>query len=384
MSSLLIRGAQINTALHRDVIFGDILVLDGKIAAIGSDLSCPQGIDILEAKDLFIYPGFVEAHCHIGLSGNVGFVSKDHNEKSDPLTPHLRAIDAINPFAVEFKEAALAGVTTVATGPGSANPVGGLFAALKTYGRRVDDMLVKDAVAMKCAFGENVKGLPAEKAHFTRMGAVAKIRDLLFKTKEYAAKLELAKENKAKTPDFDIKLEAMLPVLRGEIPLKAHAHQANDIFTAIRIAKEFNLKMSIEHCTEGHLIADYLAAEEYPLAIGPGMSFNSKFELLQKTFSTPGILAKAGCLVSIITDSPVTLQEYLPIAAGLAIKAGMQPFEALKAITINPARTLGIENRVGSIAPGKDADLVLADGNVFEIATRVVETIIDGKLIQRK
>lgn len=384
MSSLLIRGAQINTALHRDVIFGDILVLDGKIAAIGSDLSCPQGVDILEAKDLFIYPGFVEAHCHIGLSGNVGFVSKDHNEKSDPLTPHLRAIDAINPFAVEFKEAALAGVTTVATGPGSANPVGGLFAALKTYGRRVDDMLVKDAVAMKCAFGENVKGLPAEKAHYTRMGAVARIRDLLFKTKEYAAKLELAKENKAKTPDFDIKLEAMLPVLRGEIPLKAHAHQANDIFTAIRIAKEFNLKMSIEHCTEGHLIADYLAAEEYPLAIGPGMSFNSKFELLQKTFSTPGILAKAGCLVSIITDSPVTLQEYLPIAAGLAIKAGMQPFEALKAITINPARTLGIENRVGSIAPGKDADLVLANGNVFEIATRVVETIIDGKLIQRK
>ena len=280
-----------------------------------------------------------------------------------------------------FRFARNAGVTTVCTGPGSANVLGGTFTAIKTVGKRVDKMIVKKEVAMKCAFGENPKRVYENKCDTSRMTTAAILRDALNKAKRYAEKLEAAGDDASKKPAFDMKMEALLPVIRGEIPLKAHAHQADDIFTAIRIAEEFGLKLTLEHVTEGHLIVEELAETNYPMAVGPTMTHASKVELQNKSWTTPGILAKAGCQVSIITDSSVIQQELLPLCAGMAIKAGMDPFQALQAVTINPAKHIGIADRVGSLEVGKDADLVIANGCPFEISTRVLRVLIDGKTV---
>lgn len=234
---------------------------------------------------------------------------------------------------------------------------------------------------MKCAFGENPKRCYKDKNNTSRMSTAAKLREMLFKAKEYMDKKDAAGEDVTKMPAFDMKLEALIPVLRGEIPLKAHAHQANDIFTSIRIAKEFGVKLTLEHCTEGHLVAEELVKEGYPAAVGPTLTHATKFELQNKTFTTPGVLAEAGMQVSIITDSPVIPQQYLALCAGLAVKSGMDPFAALQAITINPAKHIGIEDRVGSLEVGKDGDIVLADGDPLVSATRIVATYINGKLV---
>lgn len=276
----------------------------------------------------------------------------------------------------------MAGITCVGTGPGSGNVSAGTFAAIKTVGHCVDDMIVKDGVAMKCAFGENPKNCYKNKSVYTRMTIASKLREALYKTRDYLARKEAAEGDISKTPAYDFKLEALIPVIKGEMPLKAHAHRADDILTAIRIAKEFGVGLTLEHCTEGHLIADKLASENYPLAVGPSLTHATKFELRNKSFTTPGILANAGCQVSIITDSPVIPQEYLPMVAGLAVKAGMKPFDALKAITINPAKHLGIEDRVGSLEPGKDADIVIMNGSAFESLTETVHVLINGQLIK--
>lgn len=381
MKSILIKNAEIHNAIVPEAAIGDILIIDGKIAQIGPGLTGPDGIETIDACGLRAYPGFVEAHCHIGLDGHVGYPELDINESTDPITPQIRGIDAVNPMSHDFLKAAKAGVTTVSTGPGSANVVGGTFLAMKTIGRRVDDMVVKNPVAMKCAFGENPSNRHQGKNINTRMGTAFRLRELLLKTREYMTKIVKAGDDMTNRPSFDMKLDAMIPVLEGALPLKVHAHQANDIFTAIRIAREFNLKITLDHCTEGHLIADYLAAEKYPVAVGPTMSGITKFEVWNKVFTTPGILAKAGCQVSIITDSPVVVQEFLPIAAGLAVKNGMEPFAALQAITINPARHVGIEDRVGSLEAGKDGDVILADGDPLALSTRIVHTIINGKVL---
>ena len=290
--------------------------------------------------------------------------------------PHLRAIDGIEPTDPTFAMAARAGVTTVCTGPGSANVLGGTFVAIKTIGDRVDDMIVRDNVAMKCAFGENPKRCYKEKGISTRMSTAAKLREALLKARQYKEKKDAGKD-----VAFDMKSEALLPVLEGKMPLKAHAHQANDLFTAIRIAKEFGVSLTLEHCTEGHKVADKLAAEGYPMAVGPSLTHATKFELRNKTFATPGILARAGGHVSIITDSPVIPQQYLPLCAGLAIQSGMDRHDALRAITINPAEHIGIADRVGSIEAGKDADIVLARGDVFDVSGEVVQVFIDGKKV---
>lgn len=380
---ICIKNGRIHDAVHEAAYVGDILVEDGVICAIGSELTIPDDAEILDAQGLEVYPGFVEAHCHLGLEGyGIGYESLDINELNDPVTPELRGIDAVNPLDPTFEKAAMAGVTCVGTGPGSGNVLGGTFTAIKTTGHCVDDMLVKDGVAMKCAFGENPKNCYKDKSIHTRMTTAAMLREALFKAKEYKARKEAANGDMTRMPSFDFKMEALLPVINGEMPLKAHAHRADDILTAIRIAKEFDVKLTIEHCTEGHLIADKLAEANYPVAVGPSLTHATKFELKNKTFETPGILAKAGCQVSIITDSPVIPQEYLPMAAGLAVKAGMNPFDALKAITINPARHLGIEERVGSLEAGKDADLVMTNGCAFDSLTDTIHVMIDGKLIK--
>lgn len=370
---MLIRNATIYTAVAPEPFVGDVRVCNGKILAVGPNLEAP-GEPVVDAAGLNLYPGFVEAHGHIGLDGyGVGFEGKDYNEMNDPVVPQLRAIDGIEPRDPALLQAAQGGVTTLCTGPGSANVLGGTFAAIKTVGIRVDDMLLKADAAMKCAFGENPKRCYREKGISTRMTTAGKLREMLLRAKDYRRRMEEGRD-----PAFDIKLEALLPVLTGEMPLKAHAHQLNDLFTAIRIAKEFDVKLTLEHCTEGHLAPELLAAEGYPMAVGPSLTHASKFELRNKTFETPGALARAGGHVSIITDSPVIPQQYLPLCAGLAIRSGMDPYAALRAITICPAEHIGVADRVGSIEVGKDADLVLCRGNVMDVESEIQCVLIEG------
>ena len=253
--------------------------------------------------------------------------------------------------------------------------------AITTVGKRVDKMIVKKEVAMKCAFGENPKRCYKDKNNYSRMSTASKLREMLLKAREYDRKVLAAGSDESNLPAYDMKLEALRPVLHGELPLKAHAHQANDIFTALRIAQEFNVKITLEHVTEGHLIVDELKDEPVPMAVGPSLTHASKFELRNKTFETPGILANAGCQVSIITDSPVIPQQYLPLCAGLAIKSGMKEWDALKAITINAAKHIGIEDRVGSLEIGKDADILVMEGSCFEVSAQPEIVIIDGKVV---
>jgi len=383
MEALLVKGGLIHDAVHEIPYIADILAIDGKINLIQPDILPEEGMEVIDATGLWVYPGLVDAHSHIGLDGyGIGFEGQDYNEMNDILTPHLRAIDGINPMDPTFIQAALGGVTSAATGPGSSNVLGGTFAAIKLHGTRIDKMVIKEKIAMKCAFGENPKRIYKDKNNYSRMSTAAKLRETLYQAKEYQEKLKSAGDDQSKRPAFNMKLEALIPVLNREIPLKAHAHRADDIFTAIRIAKEFNLKLTLEHCTEGHLIVEELAKEDYPVAVGPSFGHATKFELKNKTFTTPGILAKAGLSVSIITDSPVTPQQYLSLCAGLAVKSGMEPFDALKAITINPAKHIGIEDRVGSLVAGKDADIVLTNGNIMDSMTNVVKVFIDGKMIK--
>lgn len=379
----LIRGGLVHDAVHRDACKADILLADGKIAAIGTDLTAPADAVVFDADGLDVFPGFVDAHTHIGLDGyGIGYEGCDYNEMNDIWTPQLRAIDGINPRDPSLADARKAGVTCVCTGPGSANVLGGTFLAMKTVGERVDNMIVRDPVAMKCAFGENPKHCYRDKCDSTRMSTAAFLRGALMQARDYGARKQAANGDVTKMPAYNQKLEALLPVLAREIPLKAHAHQANDIFTALRIAREFDLRLTLEHVTEGHLIADELAKEkDVPMAVGPSLTFASKFELQNKSWETPGVLANAGCHVSIITDNSVIPQQYLPLCAGMAVKAGMDPFDALKAITINPAEHIGVADRVGSLEVGKDADVVITNGCPFEVMTEVKAVFIDGARI---
>lgn len=370
-------NGNVHSAVTPEIQKTDILIENGKIAALGK---APAGEECVDVLGLEIYPGLIDAHCHLGLDGyGVKYEGHDYNELNDCITPEISAVDGFNPMDPTLENARRGGVTCVGTGPGSSNVLGGSFMAVKTCGICVDEMIVKPKVAMKCAFGENPKNCYRSKSITSRMTTAAKLREALFKAREYMRKLEKASDDESKKPEFNFRNEALLPVLRKEIPLKAHAHQANDILTSIRIAKEFDVDLTLEHCTEGHLIAEILGRYSYPVAVGPSMLHASKPELRCRSFETPGVLDRAGCHVSIITDSPVIPQEHLALAAGLAVKAGMDPFAALKAITIHPAEHLGIADRVGSIEVGKDADLVICDGDILSSVTRVLKVYIDGK-----
>lgn len=384
---ILIKNGHIYTMAGQIIENGSILIDGDKIVEVGKDIVAPLDAEVIDAGGRMVLPGFIDGHSHLGMwEEGMGFEGSDGNEMVDPVTPHLRAIDAINPMDEGFKDAYKAGVTTVVTGPGSANVIGGLTTAIKTYGKRVDDMIVKDPVAMKVAFGENPKRVydSQKKSPTTRMATAAILRESLFKAKIYLEKKERAKGDPDKMPDFDIKMEALAMVLKREIPLKAHAHRADDIFTALRIAGEFNVDITLEHCTEGHLIADYLAEEGKGALVGPTLSNRSKIELRNLSFETPGILNKKGVKVGIITDAPVIPQQYLPLCAGLAVKSGMDEMEALKAITIYPAEIVGIADRVGSIEAGKDADIVIFDGNpIKDLGCETYATIINGQIVYR-
>ncbi len=381
---IVMKQGMIHDAIHEEAYQADILVAEEKIRKIAPVLegNTINNAKVIDVSGKHVYPGFVEAHCHLGLDGyGIGFEGQDYNEATDSLTPQLSAIDGINPQDPTFAMALRAGVTCVATGPGSSNVLGGTFTAIKTVGKRVDDMVVKKAVAMKCAFGENPKRCYKDKDNYSRMTTASKLRIMLEKTREYMEKKEMAGDDITRRPPYDPKLEAMIPVIRGELPLKAHAHRADDIFTAIRIAKEYQVGLVIDHCTDGSLIAGELAEEGFPVAVGPSFGHAGKFELKNKSFETPGILDKAGCQVSIITDSPVIQEQYLPLCAGLAVKNGMDAFKALQAITINAAKHIGVADRVGSLEEGKDADIVITDGDPLISDTSVEMVLVNGKVV---
>lgn len=367
------------------VIEADIRILDGKIAEIGSDLSPQEDEAVYDIRRKRVYPGLVEAHCHLGMEESaIRAEGNDVNESSDPITPHMRAIDGCNPLDETIRNARNAGITTVAAGPGSANVIGGTFMVYKTYGRCIDDMVILQPAAMKCAFGENPKRVYQDSRIKTRMNVAALLRETLYKTKEYLAKKAAAGDDVSKQPPYDMKLEAMIPVIEKKLPLKCHAHRADDILTVIRIAKEFDLKVTLDHCTDGEVICDKVLASGYPAIVGPSLTHKSKFELAAKSFTTPKVLQEAGVLIAITTDSPVVPQEYLPLCAGLAVKEGMDEIEALKAITINAAKILGVDERVGSLQVGKDADLVICDGNILDSLHHVYYTLIDGAIVYQR
>ena len=381
---LLIKNAYINTMVTEDIPHGCILIGDdGKILSVGTALEAPAGTEVIDAGGRLVTPGCIDAHCHIGLDNEgMGWEGNDYNEIVEPLTPQLRAIDSINPMDEAFTNALAGGVTSACTGPGSANAVGGTFVAIKLVGKRVDNMIIKDPIAMKCAFGENPKrcyGQGGKKSPMTRMAVAALLRELLFKTQRY-----MQDKQAGKNPPFDMKLEAMIPVLEGKIPLKAHAHRADDILTSIRVAKEFGVKLTLDHCTDGALIADELAKEGLPAFVGPSLGGKSKIELRNKSFTTPAVLHEAGVPISIITDAPVIPLQYLPMCAGMAVDAGLNIEEAWRAITINPATQIGIADRVGSLEPGKDADIVIWTADpLTTIGGAAYMTIVDGKVVHK-
>ena len=384
---MLLTNARIYTMDAGVIESGFIFVKAGKIAKVGKmdELGGLTGEEEINLNGQSVYPGFVDAHTHMGLFENgLGIEGEDGNEYTDPATPQLKAIDAVNPMDRSFREALLAGVTTVITSPGSANPIGGQILAMKTSGVCVDEMVMRAPVAVKFALGENPKMIYNDKNQtpMTRMATAAIIREQLNKTKRYLCDKEKAEGSPSEydLPEYDAKCEALIPLLKREIPAHIHAHRADDIFTAIRIAKEFDIDFTIVHATEGHLIVDRLRVERVNVLSGPILTDRSKPELANLSTKTPGVLAENGVIMGIVTDHPETPIQYLPLCAAVAVREGMDEYEALKAITINPARICKIADRVGSISEGKDADLVVFDGSPFDVMKKPTLVICDGKI----
>ncbi len=381
---VLIKNGKIHPMTGADCRYGDLLLADGKIKRIGKETGAGKEVTVIDAKGLDIYPGFIDAHSHLGImEDKIGQAGNDCNESTNPVTPRLRAIDAINPMDSAFHNALSVGVTAVLAGPGSANPIGGQFAAIKTYGRRIDDMVIKAPAAMKMAFGENPKNTYGTNGNMplTRMAVASLIREELQNAQDYYF---LKKNSGGGAFQIDYEYEPYLPLFEHKIPIKAHVHRLDDIFTAIRIANEFGLLLTLDHCTEGHLEADRIASAGFPAIVGPSLASRSKLEVENSDFKTAGILQKAGVRVAITTDHPVSRIQYLPLCAGLAAKEGLGHEAALRAITIDAAVIAGIADRVGSIEPGKDADLVLYDGDPLEISGKAVCTIVNGEIVLDK
>lgn len=378
---LTIVHGNIKTMAGAEYKDGFLQINHGKISKIGNMADCPANkndSNVIDVKGNLVMPGIIEAHCHMGITEEKkGMEGDDCNENVDPLTPYLRAIDAINPMDAAFDDALRAGITSAMVGPGSSNVVGGQFAFIKTHGRCIDNMIVKAPAAMKIAFGENPKvnfsGQNTSPA--TRMAIAAMLRRELFEAKAYQKK-----RNENKNQEKDFRYECWIPVLEGKIPLKAHVHRADDILTAIRIAKEFGLSMTLDHCSEGHLIAEEIKESGFPAIVGPDMASRNKIEVQNMAFKTAGILNQAGICTAITTDHPVSMIQFLPICAGLAVKSGLPEEEGLRSITINAAKICGVADRVGSLEVGKDGDVAIFDGNPMEVFSKTLCTIIEEKI----
>ena len=371
---MLFKNATIYT-MEQEPFVGDFKIDKGVFTQVGKNLTPDEGEDIQDLNGLYVFPGLVESHCHLGMEETaIRFEGDDVNEITDPITPNMRGIDGCNPMDETVELALKGGVTTVAAGPGSANVLGGTFFAYKTKGNCIDEMAIENPIAMKAAFGENPKRCYQGKKIDTRMQISALLRETLEKTKEYMEKKEAGKD-----VAYDQKLEAMIPVVKRELPLKCHAHRADDILTVIRIAKEYDIEVTLDHATDARCIVEQIKESGFPCICGPALTHKSKFELANMSFETPNELYKAGILFSIITDSPVIPQQYLSLSAALAAKAGLPEYEAIKAITINPAKILGLDNRVGSIKVGKDADFVVCTKNILDTQNEIKSVYVDGK-----
>ncbi len=368
---------------------GTILVTGGKITAVGPSLAVPGDATVIDAAGAWVLPGFIEAHGHVGVHEEAeGWAGADSNELTDPVTAQVRALDAINPADLGFRDAVSGGVLAVNVNPGSGNPIGGQTAALKCWGRTVDEMLLKAPAGMKSALGENPKRTYGERklTPSTRLGTAAVIRGALVDAANYLARLEAEQrkpEDERKPVDRDLKLEALGRVLRREIPWRQHCHRADDIATALRLADEFGYDLVIDHGTEAHLLADILAAKGIPVIIGPLFTSRSKVELRNRSLANPGKLAAANVTIAITTDHPVVPINFLAHQAALSVKHGLDRETALRALTINPARIVGIDDRLGSIEPGKDADLVIWSGDPLDVLSRVTRALIDGQEVYR-
>ena len=378
---LLVQNGLLYTMEDENPFYGDILIKDGKIEKIANKITADSSMKVIDAKGLNVFPGFIDAHSHIGISEEkISVLGDSCNEGTNPVTPTMRAIDAINPMDSAFHNALAVGITGVMVGPGSANAIGGQFAFIKTYGRCIDDMLVMAPAAIKIAFGENpitnygTNGqMPA-----TRMAIASLIREELYKAKQYF------EEPDKKMQDTEYTMECYRDLFEGKIPLKAHAHRVDDIFTAIRSAKEFGLNLTLDHCTEGHLVAEKIAESGFSAIVGPSLSSRSKYEVRELDFKTPGVLRKAGVTVAITCDHPVVRIQYLPLCAGIAAKEGLGEIGALRAITIDAAKIAGVDKRLGSLKEGKDADIVIYEGSPLEIKGTALMTIVDGKIVWKK
>ena len=372
---LLIKNGLLFTMENEEVIKSDLLIENGKIIEISKNIDPTERMTVIDATGLNVYPGFIDAHSHLGIAEEKKTQQGDStNEGTNPITPCMRAIDAVNPMDSAFHNALASGITGVMVGPGSANPIGGQFAFIKTHGRRIDDMVVLAPSAIKIAVGENPMSNYGINGNIpsTRMGIASLIREEFNNARDYF-------ENSSGNWDFG--MECYRELFEGKIPLKAHVHRADDIFTAIRIANEFGLDITLDHCTEGHLISESIAESGFPAIVGPSLASRSKDEVSRSDFKTAGILQKAGVLVAITTDHPVSRIQYLPLCAGLAAKEGMGEWGALRAITIDAARICRVDKRLGSLKVGKDADIVIYDGNPLEIKSSVVKTIINGNVV---
>lgn len=381
----LIKNAVVVTGNEKTYQNGAVL-FDDKIIKVGemSELKNENADEIIDLNGAYLYPGLIDAHCHIGMfEDSLGFEGDDGNEDSEPVMPQLRAIDGINPFDRCFEDARQAGITTVVTGPGSANPIGGQFAALKTDGICVDDMILKAPAAMKFALGENPKSVfhSKDRTPVTRMGTAALIRETLYKAIEYMEDLDEYCSGEDDKPEYDIKSEALIPVLKKEIPVKIHAHRADDICTAIRIGKEFDLDITVEHATDGERVCEILARENIPVMLGPTLTDRSKPELKNLSFSVYKNLSDAGVETAIITDHPEIAIENLVLCAAMAVKNGMNSEKALAGITLTAAKNCRIDSRVGSVEKGKDADFCVFSGDIFSFESKNIMTVINGKIV---
>lgn len=378
MGSLLLKNGIILDMENGEYVKNDILIQEGKISKICEDIhmECEKVLDLHEK---YILPGFIDCHTHLGIIEEAtGKIGVDNNETSDPITPHLRGIDAINPLDISFADALKSGVTTVMSGPGSDNAVGGQSVLIKTYGKIIDKMVLKNPVGIKVAFGENPLAAYGKnsKCPVTRMGTAALIRELFMKTQDY-----IVKKEHGNIIERDIKLEAIIPLLKGELPLRAHAHRADDIITAIRIADEFNIKkLVIEHGTEAHLIKDYIKEKDIPIAFGPMLTPRIKMELRKRSYGSALELVEAGIKVALITDHPFNSIDQLRTVALLAISEGLSPLDAIKALTINPSEIVECQDRIGRLKEGFDADITVFSDSPFELNSKVVITIVNGNI----
>ena len=379
---LLIKNGVLHTMCDEHPVRADLLADNGKIVRIAEDITPSGDMELVDARGLEVYPGFIDAHSHIGISEDkAGRQGDDCNESTNPVTPCMRAIDAINPMDSAFHNAIAAGITGAMVGPGSANVIGGQFAFIKTDGRRIDDMAVLAPAAIKIAFGENPKGCYGINGNMplTRMAIASLIREELYLARQY-----FDDEKNGGGFERSFGMECYRELFEGKIPLKAHVHRTDDIFTAIRIAEEFGLGLTLDHCTEGHLVAEEIAESGFPAIVGPSIASRNKLEVSQLDFKTAGVLHRAGVTVAITTDHPVSRIQYLPLCAALAAKEGLGKDEALRAITVNAARICRVDDRLGSLEAGKDADLALWDGSPLDIFSSAVMTVINGEIVYDK